>query len=390
MLVEKNIKFPEKHYVGFQPRKEHINLGFMTPFGTDSQAKKRMNTVDNWAKRHPIYNHVTKEYEEQDHIPSVIYDNTPIEGFRICHSVNHRSSWNHTRDKWRIEDPRGFELEINSGNLERLFQFTDMVKGQILGECIWARQGPENILVPIASDIYENAMKNTIRGNSKASVKDIKPGFKAVLKNGMEGIYIGYYYLVIENRWNEPAVVRYTVSQKKKHVFQSLDNDNFFFYYSSADLASIEEREELKNPIKVANEKLTEKDSCLDGSESYAVALTSEKELGHLQLREIEHQTFETIKDAKYQSGFSPYTGKQKLEFSIRYRSKGEQSAEVCEVDGLNIKYCNIFPNPHYSSWHGRSNPTHHCRTRVSVMPEIFSVYRYIFYTDGQAFHLLV
>ena len=46
----KAIKFPEKHYIGFQTRDDDfLPLGFMTPDGTDSAAVKRKQTVDSWA-----------------------------------------------------------------------------------------------------------------------------------------------------------------------------------------------------------------------------------------------------------------------------------------------------------------------------------------------------
>ena len=41
---------PEKHYVGMVVRNgSKIPLGFITPWGDDKAAQKRMKTVDDWA-----------------------------------------------------------------------------------------------------------------------------------------------------------------------------------------------------------------------------------------------------------------------------------------------------------------------------------------------------
>ena len=50
-MDNKSIKFPDKHYVGFQsrPSVDEVPLGFMTPFGTDKAFEQRKSTVDTWA-----------------------------------------------------------------------------------------------------------------------------------------------------------------------------------------------------------------------------------------------------------------------------------------------------------------------------------------------------
>lgn len=230
----KGIKFPDKHYVGFQQRnKEGISLGFMTPYGTDAAAKKRMATVDTWAKQglYGNYNYTTRQYENiPDAIPAVIHDNKPMTGFKVSHSVNHSSSWASCKDKWRILDPRGFELEITSGNFERVLEYTDILKGEIQGECIWARLGSNNILVPVGTDIYRNAMDNTAREGSKVSLKELRPGYKVTLKNGQVGIYMGLFHIVQNSYYGADTAFNYKVSAKKRHVFMNEDKSGFFFF----------------------------------------------------------------------------------------------------------------------------------------------------------------
>jgi len=63
----------------------------------------------------------------------IIIDNEPIEGFRIQHMVaRYRGN-----KLWRILDPRGFELEIGSGNFEDLVMSGVVDRGLIVGKCVW-------------------------------------------------------------------------------------------------------------------------------------------------------------------------------------------------------------------------------------------------------------
>lgn len=68
--------------------------------------------------------------------PRVI-DNPPQVGFRIQNMVSRHASSNKL---WRILDPRGFELEISSGNLEALLFSCVIDRGLIVDECIWTGQ----------------------------------------------------------------------------------------------------------------------------------------------------------------------------------------------------------------------------------------------------------
>jgi hypothetical protein len=224
------IKFPDKHYAGFQARKDDCNLGFITPYGEDSAAKKRIQTVDNWAKG--SYWNKTDEP-----IPSVVYDNEPMEGFEVRHSVNHSSSWNHCRDKWRILDPRGFELEINSGNLENILSMTTIINGKIQGKCIWAREGAVNILVPVESELYQTAIKNTELSKKKASIKDAMSYDKVTFTDGRIMYYMGYFYPIVRDYSDFMPWVHHS----KYHFFKKDLTKEEFFAISSPKIAAIEE-----------------------------------------------------------------------------------------------------------------------------------------------------
>ena len=215
----KSIKFPDKHYVGFQARPSHdeVPLGFMTPFGTDKAFEKRKGTVDTWSRGGGYYG----RNEAQDKLPAQTYDNKPMVGFKLGRNVRHGYGWGQGNVKWRIEDPRGFELEITSPNLAQIMGFCTIQEGEILEECIWARMGNENILVPVNSDVYMNAIKNTERMAKSASLKDLKIGDSAVFHNGDQGIYYGAYFIVSRaHSYSDTNKGHYLkFGDKKKHVF---------------------------------------------------------------------------------------------------------------------------------------------------------------------------
>lgn len=186
----KAIKIPTDHYVGFQKRQgDDVPLAFMTIDGTDKAAEKRKATVDAWAKGNTWQSH-----SKQATLAPKSLVNKPLSGFKMGRNISYGSGWDSRHDKWRLEDPRGFQLEISSGNLQQIMQLCTIEKGEILEQCIWGRLGQENILIPISSPVYTTATANTDRMNKKGTIKDAKPGSKLIFVNGDEGIYIGKTY----------------------------------------------------------------------------------------------------------------------------------------------------------------------------------------------------
>jgi hypothetical protein len=216
MADNKSIKFPTHHYIGFQarPSVDDVPLGFMTPDGKDKAAEKRKATVDNWAQGYG-YDAANKA---KDKMPAQTYENKPLVGFKLGRNVRHGYGWGQGNVKWRIEDPRGFELEISSPNFAQLIGFCNIEQGEILEPCIWARLGAENILVPVNSDVYRATVRNTERLAKKASMKDLKIGDSVVLANGDEGVYYGAFYVSSYEQYHGNTN-RLGNSGKKRHVF---------------------------------------------------------------------------------------------------------------------------------------------------------------------------
>jgi hypothetical protein len=210
-----SLKIPATHYVGFQAREnDTVPLGFMTPDGEDAAAVKRKATVDNWAKGYGYSSR--KEHT----MAPVTYDNKPMSGFKLRQNVRHGGGgWGGGDVKWRIEDPRGFELEITSTNLNRIIEISTIEKGEILEKCIWCREGNANVLVPVASEEYVAATANTERLSKSVSLTEVKTGDYIVLQGGMEGIYLGLFHTVNTRTGSDKSVVDFVeYSDKKKHM----------------------------------------------------------------------------------------------------------------------------------------------------------------------------
>lgn len=177
---------PEKHYIGLQFRpKDDLPLGYITPYGADKAAQSRMATVDSWTKSRYGRN-----------LPSTIVENHPMVGFKLTSSIR-RGDYG-AADKWRIIDPRGFELEISSSNLAMLLTDTTITNGEILDQCIWARDGGNNVLLSLGSNEYEQAMLSTSIASTSTSWSNVQIGNEIILQNGLRGRYLGSMYPIAE------------------------------------------------------------------------------------------------------------------------------------------------------------------------------------------------
>lgn len=211
MTINHNIKIPEKHYVTFQGREKNVPIAFLTPFGTDSAAKKRMATADNWS--------IGWGRSKAKIDPKTI-NNVLMSGFKVAHSVSRYSTSNVV---WRILDPRGFELEISSPNMSDLIGITTIEQGEIQDRCIWSRQGANNVLLTENDPVYLQAIENSERIEKKVSLRDVKIGNTVVLSNGTIGQYMGCFHLVsmsYGDRYygrNDPAKIE--IAKSPKHFF---------------------------------------------------------------------------------------------------------------------------------------------------------------------------
>lgn len=182
------LNFFSKYYVGFKKTGTVDNqlLGFATHVeGVPSRDNKRMETVDGWRDKN---------------IPTVTIDNEPTYGFEILDVVSRSSTDNKL---FRVKDPRGFELEISSGNLFNIIGSCTISKGIIADKMVWARYGQLNWLIDVASEEYKDyqAQKNV----DKITTHEIGKVYINKLGN-IRYIYQGRYYGVsvagMPHSWN--------------------------------------------------------------------------------------------------------------------------------------------------------------------------------------------
>lgn len=266
-----SIHIPKNHYIGVRlkdtPKDGAKPLGFLTPGGTDAAATKRKNTVNDWCginhRRYGVREHrLTKERAEELHaqypdsvineskfnssvweferpiIPGTDFvihddvDNNPATGFRITKSIS-RGGWNGGNKVVRIEDPRGFELEISVDNLVKLMTMTTFIDGECQTECVWARDGAKNVLLPVNSDLYLAAIKETKTRNAKAiPLKQVKIGDTIRLYGkGVEFDKCEYYGLYRCGSTKFDGYATETlIDVNKRYVVKDLKTNNFYLY----------------------------------------------------------------------------------------------------------------------------------------------------------------
>ena len=137
----------------------------MTPYETNKAGVKRTSTVDYWASqteilRDPITGHFVlsphdrRTYLKKPVIQPSIYDNVPLIGFIISDMVRRYQTKNVL---WRVIDPRGFELELSSDNMNYLIQENGIGKAGIIdAPCVWGRIGAQNYLIPENTIYYSD------------------------------------------------------------------------------------------------------------------------------------------------------------------------------------------------------------------------------------------
>lgn len=255
----------DKLYVTIQYRGDTNNedghLGFASPYTKDAAFEKRKHTQDNWAYGYGV----KAEIDDEDNItvtgegnrggygasatkwdasmlfatgcyPKII-DNAPVEGFQIAKSVR-RYGWNGGGNvKWRITDPRGFDLEISSENFASVLACSTMVNGVIQGNCVWGRMGKDNVLLPEASEPYQEAVAHTNKMNKKVSLKDVKPGDTVELFNNnvdeKQAIceYLGKHFFLCSAGFSEDGGYTYSgygfTSQAEGYLFRDKSGEYF-------------------------------------------------------------------------------------------------------------------------------------------------------------------
>lgn len=124
-------------------------FGFLHPHDNTAADAKRKETQFSWAYDGTVYQvgsewwHKGVDRPWQTRIPydrpidpeyaPCVYDNEPLTGFKIIDTV-HRYRGNKL---FKVEDPRGFDVEITVESLYKILMAGEINRGEIITPCIW-------------------------------------------------------------------------------------------------------------------------------------------------------------------------------------------------------------------------------------------------------------
>lgn len=405
------IVIPQQMYVGYQTRHEQhdsdeeTKLGFATYYEDNKAFQKRKTTIDDWAERceyiridetHPKWNPDGHPRFQQIPVDRKYYpetiDNTLMEGFKIARAVR-RYGWNGGNVVWRIEDPRGFELEIPSANMASIMATTTMVNGEIQGKCIWAWDktgGSRVILLPENSEPYNEAIKDTALHNAKPiRISDVNIGDKVKLKNGKVLTYAGSFYYVTPhketpNEYDESCY--WATAQKKSHFFfDESGNTNRIEMVVTPKIVAIVESAKTPIPVEQTFEEINTRlrleeevisFNCIDINAISMVPLRK----GEIKLKQISID-YETAKSALEDWRNEPYYSWRPQLMVIhyngrlyRYRNRGcsHLHSNVCTIDVERLNQGQYYEEGQFC--HGRGVSVYFEKTTRSLPDDYMSL----------------
>jgi len=174
----RQISAPDNLVVGFQNRKE-CKLAFVV-YRDEKKVLRKEKSWNTWRDRS---------------IEPLEIENKPIKGFVLSETKRRSRDWfGSGRNVWRVTHPKGFEFEISSNNLEAIISNCDIIKGEIMSECLFAWGGTDMSLVPTTSELYNEVIANTENlKKEKIKPSTLKVGDKVKFLNGEIATYVGKF-----------------------------------------------------------------------------------------------------------------------------------------------------------------------------------------------------
>lgn len=185
------IVIPEEIWAICKKSSKTTDLAYMCAVGrtkvgdVNSATTKNQNTGASWAGR---------SIDEGQYFPNI-----PIKGIYIGDSVER---WSTNNKLFRVTDPRGFVVEVPTGNIATLLHHTNVKKGVIEEECLWAREDGSHVLLPINSAPYYNAINKINQVQQALKLSDLVPGDRVKMFSGQKVIDQEWEYLgSVKLRW---------------------------------------------------------------------------------------------------------------------------------------------------------------------------------------------
>lgn len=180
---------PEKFHFCSMETRYYGSRSYLRPVSESDSANKRI--LDGF------------DSKDGKNVVKTIFENKPMSGFRI---TNHYS-------EWRIQDPRGFYIEVTQESFNNLISKCIIDHGEIVSKCVWG-WNKKAILISEDFPEYSAAKKNSEQVKGKLSELKIGSRFNFNLDQS-ENIYLGKYY-------SKNEVENYSIY----NIYQ--DNDSYY------------------------------------------------------------------------------------------------------------------------------------------------------------------
>ena len=170
------LMFTEKIHVIKKNKNAKASLAYVT-YVPDKDTKtgrtkyeSRLDTGRAWAGiRRSQYNHDKQKWEKvETEVGEDVLDNSPVQSIKI---VNDSPIWRVNNVVWRVQDERGFQIDIASWNLDGLIH----TEGVTISEghlrhpngFIYGFLQGKIAVIPVGSEIYEQAKQNNQKKDKK-------------------------------------------------------------------------------------------------------------------------------------------------------------------------------------------------------------------------------
>ena len=189
-------------------------LAFATPHEANAAGRKRQETALTWVqgKRNALVINGQYQYDERGRIVlepdesfTRIVENVPRSGFRVTDDIK-RVYWGGGNVVWRVRDPDGWEIEIQSANLMAIIQSAGIERGgEIPGKCVWGREGGINVLLHETSDEYKDSIKaaETLKPPKQVAKGSRNVGGIYRMVDGSLAVYLGKVHVTKTEYPNE-------------------------------------------------------------------------------------------------------------------------------------------------------------------------------------------
>ncbi len=156
---------PDELYIGLQIRQANGNIK-----SADGGKNVALGFASYKNEKGEMQHPSLEQWRDKD-IPRMCYDNTPTTGMSVAGSVRR---WSTSNKCIRVEDPRGFQLEISIENFIEIIRDCALDKGVIQDEMVWGWDTGVK-LIKVGSKDYDIGVENfNIKMSKSISLKDIR------------------------------------------------------------------------------------------------------------------------------------------------------------------------------------------------------------------------